>query len=157
MWERQENIENTHRLFKAVEERDVAGVLATYDPEIVIRDAESLPYGGIYHGLEGAKQHIEGAAQTWNPFKPSPAERKLDAVFLDCAEYVIALWRLKGLELSSGRRIDLPAVNVYKLRNGKIVESQMFYRGAEGSTLNVLIGWRLRAGAQEGICDVCSP
>ncbi len=122
-----ENIENTRRLFKAVEERDVAGVLAAYDPEIVIRDAESLPYGGVYHGLEGAKQHIEGAAQTWNPFKPSPAERKLDAVFLDSKEYVIALWRLKGLDVSSGRTLDLPAVSVYKLRDGKIVESQMFY------------------------------
>jgi hypothetical protein len=31
------------------------------------------------------------------------------------------------------------------------------YRGAEGSTLNVLIGWRLRAGGDEGIYDVCSP
>ena len=31
------------------------------------------------------------------------------------------------------------------------------YRGAEGSTLNVLIGWRLRAGGDKGIYDVCSP
>jgi ketosteroid isomerase-like protein len=122
-----ENVENTRRLFKAVEERDVAGVLAAYDPEIVIRDAESLPYGGTYHGLEGAKQHIEGAAQTWNPFKPSSAERKLDAVFLDSGEYVIALWRLKGLEVSSGKKLDSPTINVYKMRDGKIVESQMFY------------------------------
>ena len=58
----QENIENTRRLFQAVEDRDIAGVLAAYDPEIVISDAESLPYGGRYYGLEGAKQHVEGAA-----------------------------------------------------------------------------------------------
>jgi ketosteroid isomerase-like protein len=122
-----ENLEITRRLFKAVEERDVAGVLAAYDPEIVIRDAGSLPYGGVYHGLEGAKQHIEGAAQTWNPFKPSSAERQMDAVFLDSGEYVIVLWHLKGLAASSGKTLDSPTVNVYKLRGGKIVESQMFY------------------------------
>jgi uncharacterized protein len=122
----QENIETTRRLFKAVEERDVAGVLAAYDPEIVIRDAESLPYGGIHHGLEGAKQHIEVAAQTWNPLQ-SEAERKMDAVFLDAGEYVVVLWRLKGLEVSSGRTLDAPTVSVYKMRDGKIVESQMFY------------------------------
>ena len=121
-----ENVETTRRLFKAVEERDVAGVLAAYDPEIVIRDAASLPYGGIYHGREGAKQHIEGAAQTWNPFQPE-AERKMEAVFLDAGEYVVVLWRLKGLEVSSGRKLDLPTVSVYKMRDGKIVESQMFY------------------------------
>ena len=121
-----ENVETTRRLFKAVEARDVAGVLAAYDPEIVIRDAASLPYGGIYHGLEGAKQHIEGAAQTWNPLK-SADERKMDAIFLDAGEYVVVLWRLKGLEANSGRKLDLPTVSVYKMRDSKIVESQMFY------------------------------
>jgi hypothetical protein len=122
----QENIETTRRLFKAVEDRDVVGVLAAYDPEIVIRDAESLPYGGVYHGLEGAKQHIEGAAQTWNHLQ-SAAERKMDAVFLDSRDQVIVLWRLRGLATNNGRKLDLPVVSVYKMRNGKIVESQMFY------------------------------
>lgn len=122
----QQNIENVRRLFQAVEERDIAGVLAAYAPEIVIRDAESLPYGGIHHGLEGAKQHVEGAAQTWNHLQP-PAERKMDAVFLDVEDYIIVLWRLKGLAASSGRKLDLPVVSVYKMRDGKILESQMFY------------------------------
>ncbi|NHC36409.1 nuclear transport factor 2 family protein [Scytonema millei] len=122
----QQNVENVRRLFQAVEERDIAGVLAAYAPEIVIRDAESLPYGGIHHGLEGAKQHVEGAAQTWNHLQP-PAERKMDAVFLDVEDYIIVLWRLKGLAASSGRKLDLPVVSVYKMRDGKILESQMFY------------------------------
>lgn len=122
-----ENLENTRRLFQAVENFDIAGVLAAYDAEIVIQDAESLPYGGIYHGLEGAKQHVEGAAQTWSPFKPSSVERELNAVFLDSGEYVIVLWRLKGRDVRSGSKLDSPTVSVYKLRNGKIVESQMFY------------------------------
>jgi uncharacterized protein len=123
----QENIETTRRLFKAVEERDVAGVLAAYAPEIIIQDAASLPYGGIYHGLEGAKQHIEGAAQTWHHFKPDSEQRKMDAVFVDSGDYVIALWRLKGLKASSGSTLDVPTVSVYKMQDGKIVESQMFY------------------------------
>jgi uncharacterized protein len=121
-----ENIETTRRLFKAVEERDVAGVLAAYAPDIIIRDAASLPYGGIYHGLEGAKQHVESAAQTWDDLQPESV-RKMDAVFLDAGEYVVVLWRLKGLEASNKKKLDVPTVSVYKMRNGKIVESQMFY------------------------------
>lgn len=120
------NIETVHRLFKAVEERDVSGVLATYDPEIVIRDAALLPYGGTHHGLEGAKQHVEVAAQTWNDLQPEAA-RKMNGVFLDAGEYVVVLWRLKGLEASSGRTLDSPVVSVYKMLDEKIVESQMFY------------------------------
>ena len=122
----QENVENTRRLFQAVEGRDVAGVLAAYDPEIIIRDAESLPYGGIYHGLEGAKQHIEGAAQTWDHLQ-SLAERKMDAVFLSAEEYVVVLWRLKGSATSRAKKLDLPVVSIYRLRDHKIIESQMFY------------------------------
>jgi uncharacterized protein len=121
-----EKIETIRRLFKAVEERDVAGVLATYDPQIVIRDAGSLPYGGTHHGLEGAKQHVEGAAQTWNHLQPEAA-RKMNGVFLDAGEYIVVLWRLKGLEASNGRTLDSPVVSVYKMRDEKIIESQMFY------------------------------
>ena len=121
-----DNIETTRRLFKAVEERDVVGVLAAYDPSIVIRDAALLPYGGVHYGLKGAKQHIEGAAQTWNHLQPE-AQRKMDPVFLNAGEYVVVLWRLKGLEASSGRTLDLPVASVYKMRGGKIIESQMFY------------------------------
>ncbi|MDZ7955670.1 MAG: nuclear transport factor 2 family protein, partial [Nostoc sp. DedQUE09] len=72
------------------------------------------------------KQHIEGAAQTWNHLQPE-AQRKMDAVFLNAGEYVVVLWRLKGLEVSSSRTLDLPVASVYKMRGGKIIESQMFY------------------------------
>jgi uncharacterized protein len=122
----QENLEIVHHLFQSVENRDVAGVLAAYAPEVVVRDAQSLPYGGIHHGLEGAKRHVEGAAQTWNHFQ-SADERRMDAVFLDAGEHVIVLWQLKGRDASSGRTLNVPTVSVYKMRNGKIVESQMFY------------------------------
>lgn len=122
----QENVENTRRLFKAVEGRDVAAVLAAYDPEIIIRDAESLPYGGVYHRLEGAKQHIEGAARTWSHLQ-SAAERKMDPVFLDAGDYVIVLWQLRGLAIGSEKKLDLPVVSVYKMLDGKISQSQMFY------------------------------
>jgi uncharacterized protein len=121
-----QDIDNIRRLFKAVEDRDIAGVLTAYDPEIVIREAESLPYGGTYHGLEGAKQHIEGAARTWDALQPS-TERNMEAVFLNAEDYVIVLWRLKGLAISSLKKLALPVVSVYKMCDGKIIESQMFY------------------------------
>ncbi len=122
----QMNVETIRHLFKAVEERDFASYIAAYDAEAVIRDAESLPYGGVYHGIAGAQQHVEGAAQTWNHLQP-PVQRKMDAVFLDAGNYVVVLWHLKGISPSNGRKLDLPAVNVYKMRDAKVLESQMFY------------------------------
>jgi uncharacterized protein len=121
----QENVDVVRRLFKAVEDRDLAGVLAAYDSEIVIREPESLPYGGVYQGHEGAKQHAGGYALTWGDFQTS-AEQKTDAVFLDAGDHVIVLWRQRGLDTRSGKRLDLPAASVYRMRGGKIVESQMY-------------------------------
>lgn len=121
----QENVDAVRRLFKAVEERDLAGVLAAYDPEVVIREAESLPYGGVYHGLEGGQRHARGYAQTWAEFQSS-AEQVTDAVILDAGDYTVVLWRQRAMA-SDGRKLDLPAVSVYRMRGGKIVESQMFH------------------------------
>jgi uncharacterized protein len=129
MSKEKENLETVRRLFKAVEERDpelaLAGVLAAYHPEIVIREAESLPYGGEYRGIEGATEVSLGYHATWAELQPA-GETGLDATFLASGDHVVAFWRQKGVS-KSGKRFDMPAVSVYKMRNGKIVESQMFH------------------------------
>jgi uncharacterized protein len=51
----------------------------------------------------------------------------MNGVFLDAGDYIVVLWRLKGLEANSGRTLDSPVVSIYKMRDEKIIESQMFY------------------------------
>jgi ketosteroid isomerase-like protein len=122
----EKNKETVRRLFKAVEERDLAGVLAAYDENVVIREAESLPYGGEFHGHEGGQRHALGALEVWGNLQP-PGERTMNAKFLDAGEdYVIVLWRQRGVS-SDGEKFDAPVVSVYRMRGGKIVESQMFH------------------------------
>ncbi len=121
----QENVDIARHLFKAIEERDLAGVLAAYDPDVVIREAASLPYGGVYHGLEGALRHASGYAQAWAALQ-APADMATDPVFLDAGEYAVVLWRQRG-SASDGRKLELTVVNIYKMRDGKIIESQMFH------------------------------
>jgi uncharacterized protein len=122
----EKNMETVRRLFKAVEERDLAGVLAAYDENIVIREAVSLPYGGEFHGHEGAQRHALGALEVWEDLQP-PGERSLNARFLDAGDdYAIVLWRQRGVS-SDGEKFDEPVVSVYKMGGGKIIESQMFH------------------------------
>ena len=121
----QGNVDAARRLFSSVEKRDLAGVLAAYDPDVAIHEPESLPYGGVYHGLKGAKQHAAGYALTWGDFQTS-GEQVTDAVFLDAGDHVVVLWRQRGLSASSGKKLDLPAVSVYEMLAGKIIESRMY-------------------------------
>ena len=118
-----ENVEIVRRLFEAVERRNLAGVLGAYDAEIVIREAESLPYGGEYRGHEGAQKHAFAYLHTWGDLQTID-EQKLDAEFFDAGDSVVVSWRQRAAR--DGRKFDSPAASVYKLRAGKIVESEMF-------------------------------
>ncbi len=122
----QQNMETVERLFDAVRRRDQAGVLEAYHPEIVIHEAPSLPYGGDYRGHAGAMQHLNGYYRTWDAFRPSTRQRH-HPVFLETTEdSVVVLWQEEAVAPGSGRRIDLQALGVYKVRDGKVVESRMF-------------------------------
>ena len=118
-----ENVEIVRRLFEAVEKRDGAGVLGTYDENIVIREAASLPYGGEYRGLEGALRHAQGYRRAWDKLQTSN-EQKLDAEFFDAGDSVIVRWRQKAVK--GDEKLDLQAVSIYKMRDGKIAASEMF-------------------------------
>jgi ketosteroid isomerase-like protein len=120
-----ENVETVRRLFRGVEERDLASVLDAYDPEIVIHEADSLPYGGDHRGLEGAKRHAYGFWRTWR-FLQSSEEKGLDATFLDGGDRVVALIRHRA-HSADGKKVDLPVVGVYEVRGGRVVEASMFH------------------------------
>ena len=106
-----ENVETVRRLFEPVEARDLPSYLAVYDPAVVTREASFLPYGGTYHGHEGAKEHGTGFASVWGKFQPAD-EKRLDPVFLDAGDRVVVLFRLKGLAAESGRKLDVPVRSV---------------------------------------------
>lgn len=120
-----ENVETVRRLFQAVEERDLAGILKAYDPGIVIHEADSLPYGGDHCGLQGAKRHAYGFWRTWR-FLQSPEDIRLGATFLDGGDRVVALFRHRARS-ADGKKIDLPMVGVYEVRGGRVVEARMFH------------------------------
>ena len=119
----QENLETVRRLFEAVERRDLAGVLDAYDENIVIREAASLPYGGEYRGYEGAIKHGEGYVAVWGALQTA-AEQKLSPTFLDAGDSVVVRWRQRA---SKGeQKFDSAATSIYRLSEGKIVESEMY-------------------------------
>lgn len=118
-----ENVEAVKRLFEAVERRDREGVFGAYDKNIVIREAASLPYGGEYHGFQGALEHAQGYRKVWDKIQTAD-EQKMNPTFLDAGDYVIVLWRQRAIR--GDKNFDSSAASVYKLENGKIIESEMF-------------------------------
>ena len=121
------NLEVVRRLFAAVEERDLEGVLACYSEDVEIHEADVLPYGGVWRGHDGAARHAAAFVEAWNPFQGS-GETRLDArVWGDGAGTVSALFRHRAVDPARGEQLDAPEVSIYQLRDGRIVRSQMFH------------------------------
>jgi uncharacterized protein (DUF1330 family)/ketosteroid isomerase-like protein len=115
------------RLFAAVEARDLEAVLASYDPDVEIHEAGSLPYGGTYAGLDGATRHAVAYAGTWDPLQ-TDAERTLDwTVVASGDEEVVVRWHQRGLDPDTGAAFDGEVVSVYRVRDGRVREARMFH------------------------------
>lgn len=119
------NVAVIQRLFSAVERREVGPMYEVYDPQVIIREAASLPYGGEYCGHDGMERHAAAYLQTWGPLQ-SPADRELDADFFADGDHVLVRWRQRA-HLSDNRSLDLAAVSVYRLERVKVVEAEMFH------------------------------
>lgn len=120
------NLETVRRLFEAVESRDPETLVACYDKDVVIREADSLPYGGTYYGHEGALRHAMGYLACWGPLQDE-VHRELEHRLLDAGEFVVVLWRQKARHPDSGDTLDTPAVSLYRMRGGRVAESTMYH------------------------------
>lgn len=125
------NIEIVRELFELVEGRGPGATpdekwsayAAKYDPEVVIHEAPSLPYGGDYQGADAVTRHSQGYRSAWDGAGgPYPMEPR----FMAAGDEVVVLWRQRG-RAADGRMFDMPAISVYRLREGRVAESRMFH------------------------------
>ena len=112
------------RMFEAVECRDADALLSTYAEDIEITEPASLPYGGIYHGHEGAVRHGRAYVTTWDRLQTA-GDRKLEPLILDAGDRVVVRWQQKATG-AEGRHLDMPVIDMIELRQGKVASLQMF-------------------------------
>ena len=101
---------------------DMDGVLAHLHPDIEWHQAQGLPHGGVYHGLDAVRTNIFDPLdeQWWDEFSATPAE------FLEAGDQVVVLGRYTGVAKGTGRALDVPFVHVWTLRGEKAVRFRQF-------------------------------
>jgi uncharacterized protein len=113
------------RMFEAAERRDPHALLGTYADDIVITEAASLPYRGLYHGHHGAVRHALAYTATWDHLQNAGDRRMEPLIMMPAGDRVVVLWRQKATA-ADGRRLDLRVAGVIELRNGKVGSLHMF-------------------------------
>ena len=101
---------------------DLDAVMADMHDEIEWHQAQGLPHGGFYRGIAEVRRNIFDPLdeQWWDEFSATPDE------FLDAGAEVVVLGRYRGVAKGTGKRLDVPFVHVWTVRDGKAVRFRQF-------------------------------
>jgi len=116
------SVDLVKRSYAAFERGDLDGVLGDMHPEIEWQQAQGLPHGGTYHGVEEVRRTIFDplSEEWWDEFSAVPSE------FLDAGGEVIVLGRYRGVAKRTGKQLDVPFVHVWTVRGEKAVRFRQF-------------------------------
>jgi ketosteroid isomerase-like protein len=115
-------VDTVRRSYEAFARDDLAGVMADMDEAIEWHQAQGLPHGGFYRGLDEVRRHVFAPLhdEWWEEFSADPDE------FVDAGETVVVLGRYRGVAKGTRRRLDVPYVHVWTLRDGKAIRFRQF-------------------------------
>jgi uncharacterized protein len=116
-----QNVELVESTYGAFGRGDVPAVLGSFADDIEWFEAEGMPYGGLYHGPDAVAQNVFG-----------PITSDVDGFALVTGEFiasgatVVAVVRYTGTGKVTGKTLDVPAVHVWDIRDGKLARFRQF-------------------------------
>ena len=109
------DIEVIRSVYKAFSNQDLEALLALSDPDIVITQDPSLPWGGRHVGHEGVTAFAVSLIGT------SDSKITVESLF-EADGHVIQCGRTAGTVRSNGNAFDIPEVHTWTVRDGLVVE-----------------------------------
>lgn len=113
-------LEVVREYFEAVKRLDHQGVMSFIDPEIVAIEPVSLPYGGIYRGIDDFSKNLVPAL--WGKLRLDINTCEL----IGSGDKIAALLNVTFTSHATGNQITLPYVEIYTVRNEKIIEADIY-------------------------------
>jgi uncharacterized protein len=120
-------VEALQRFYQAESEyaqtggEDFGPVAATLHPQIVIIQADSLPFGGQWHGREGFERWMQAFGEAWSSVSAT------DLRFFEHDDTVVVVAQMEATARASGQSFRAPICHVVRIRDGLLMEFQMFY------------------------------
>ena len=116
------NVALVRRSYDAFARGDMAAVVADFHHDIEWHQAQGLPHGGLYRGRAEVERAIFAPLEDewWDEFEATPNE------VLDAGAEVVVLGRYTGRAKATGRRLDVPFVHVWSVRDGKAIRFRQF-------------------------------
>jgi ketosteroid isomerase-like protein len=117
----EQDVEFVNGVYGAFARGDVPAVLGSFADDIEWVEAEGMPYGGVYRGGEAIAQNVFGPITTDIDGFALVLEEVLDS-----GGTVAAILRYTGTGKATGEALDVPAVHVWDVRDGKLARFRQY-------------------------------
>lgn len=104
---------------------DLDGMTVNFHPEITLREADCLPYPGVFTGIKAFREDLLGKLLAGLDLEVEERE------VLDASNGIVVV-RMCGKFTSkhTGRSVQMPMVEIYQVVDGKIVDVDIYYKDA---------------------------
>ncbi|WP_129841108.1 nuclear transport factor 2 family protein [Streptomyces sp. RFCAC02] len=92
-----------------------------FAPDVELRQADALPYGGIWRGHKGITQFFLRMGEVWESFDMREQE------FLATGETAVVLTQVRARARATGRELSFPLLQAITVKGGRITEVRPFY------------------------------
>ncbi|WP_431044758.1 nuclear transport factor 2 family protein [Streptomyces sp. P1-3] len=92
-----------------------------FAPDVVLHQADALPYGGTWRGHAGMERFFLMMSQVWESFDMAEQE------FLATGETAVVLTRIHARARATGRELTFPILQTIKVMDGRITKVHPFY------------------------------
>jgi len=116
------SVELVRRSYAAFDRDDLDAVLADMHPDIEWHQAQGLPHGGLYHGVDEVRRNIFEPLdeEWWSEFSAAPEQ------FLDAGAEIVVIGRYHGIAKGTGKVLDVPFVHIWTVEGDKAVRFRQF-------------------------------
>lgn len=89
--------------------------------DVVLHQADSMPYRGSWRGHEGMERFFVAMSQTWDVFEMVEQE------FLSETSPLVVLTQVRARARATGRELRFPILQTITVEDGRISEVRPFY------------------------------
>lgn len=123
----EENVATVRRAFDAYAEGDIDAILRLCAEDIVITQAQEVPWGSQHqHGHEGVIEAFGIWPEQWDDF-----EIEIERIVADPDDHVVVATRQSGRGKQSGVDVEMDFTFLFTVRHGKIAEWRIFVQESQ--------------------------
>jgi uncharacterized protein len=116
------NLDRVRESYVAFARGDLEGALAHFADDVRWEQAQGLPHGGTYDGMDEVRRNVFDPLDRdwWTSFTADPEE------YLDADGEVVVLGRYRGIAKGTGKTLDVPFVHVWSFEGERAVRFRQF-------------------------------